>query len=165
VAARDGAARGREALGALAGRERLAAYPFYPAAMGELELRRGEAARAREHFRAALAVARNAAVVVATALAEFLISRETGHSWPVLIAIAAGSVLVLVLLDALPRLVVARSPEAWGLRLVPLIGAVRAIFGPLSWAIDHSLGSVVGHNGESAAEDEAETILRLVEDE
>jgi CBS domain containing-hemolysin-like protein len=113
----------------------------------------------------ALAVARNAAVVVATALAVFLISRETGHSWPVLIAIAAGSVLVLVLLDALPRLVVARSPEAWGLRLVPLIGAVRAIFGPLSWAIDHSLGSVVGHNGESAAEDEAETILRLVEDE
>jgi len=113
----------------------------------------------------ALAVARNAAVVVATALALFLISRHTEHSWPVLIAIAAGSVLVLVALDALPRLVVARAPEAWGLRLVPVIGAARAVFGPLSWAIDHSLGSVVGHNGDGASEDEAETILRLVEDE
>ena len=61
VAERDGAARGLEALHAIADRERLAAYPFYPAALGELELRRGEAGRAREHFRAALAVARNAA--------------------------------------------------------------------------------------------------------
>jgi CBS domain containing-hemolysin-like protein len=113
----------------------------------------------------ALAVARAVAVVVATALAVFLVSRETGHHWPVLVAIAAGSVVVLVSFDALPRLVVARSPEAWGLRLVPVIAAVRAIFGPVSWAIDHSLGTVVGHNGEAAAEDEAETILRLVEDE
>ncbi len=61
VAERDGAARGLEALAAIDGRERLARYPFYPAALGELELRRGARGRAREHFRAALAVARNAA--------------------------------------------------------------------------------------------------------
>jgi predicted RNA polymerase sigma factor len=61
VAERDGAEQGLAAMRAIAGRERLAAYPFYPAAMGELELRRGEAARARAHFRAALAVARNGA--------------------------------------------------------------------------------------------------------
>jgi RNA polymerase sigma-70 factor (ECF subfamily) len=61
VAERDGAERGLDALRAIAGRERLAAYPFYPAALGELELRRGEVERARTHFRAALAVARNAA--------------------------------------------------------------------------------------------------------
>ncbi len=112
-----------------------------------------------------LAVARNVAAVVATALAVFLISRVTGHSWPVLIAIAAGAVVVLVLLDALPRLVVARGPEAWGVRLVPVVGVFRLIFGPLSWAIDHSLGSVVRHNGETAGKDEAEAILRIVEDE
>jgi predicted RNA polymerase sigma factor len=41
--------------------ERLAAYPFYPAAAGELELRRGNRAAAREHFMAALALARNEA--------------------------------------------------------------------------------------------------------
>jgi RNA polymerase sigma factor (sigma-70 family) len=38
---------------------RLAAYPFYSAAIGELELRRGRLEVARKHFRAAVAVARN----------------------------------------------------------------------------------------------------------
>ena len=41
-------------------RDRLERYPFYPAAMGELELRRGNRDAAREHFAAALALARNA---------------------------------------------------------------------------------------------------------
>jgi CBS domain containing-hemolysin-like protein len=113
----------------------------------------------------ALAVARNVAIVVSTALAVFLISRETGHGWPVLAAIAAGAVVVLALLDALPRLVVARSPESWGIRLVPLVRIVRVIFGPLAWAIDRSLGSVVGHNDNEADGDDAEAILRIVEDE
>jgi RNA polymerase sigma factor (sigma-70 family) len=59
VAQRDGPERGLEAIGAIEDRDRLAAYPFYPAALGELELRRGRHATAREHFRAALALARN----------------------------------------------------------------------------------------------------------
>jgi RNA polymerase sigma factor (sigma-70 family) len=59
IAQRDGAERGLEAIGAIEDRDRLAAYPFYPAAVGELELRRGRHATAREHFRAALALARN----------------------------------------------------------------------------------------------------------
>jgi RNA polymerase sigma factor (sigma-70 family) len=59
IAQRDGAQRGLEAIGAIEDRDRLAAYPFYPAAVGELELRRGRHATAREHFRAALALARN----------------------------------------------------------------------------------------------------------
>jgi len=61
VAERDGAERGLEALHRIADRERLEAYPFYPAALGELELRRGNAAVAREHFSAALGLARNRA--------------------------------------------------------------------------------------------------------
>ncbi len=56
---RDGPERGLAELRALPGRERLAAYPFYPAAIAELELRRGERASAREHFVAAIALARN----------------------------------------------------------------------------------------------------------
>ena len=59
VAERDGAERGLEALRAIDDAERLARYPFYFAAFGELELRRGERERASEHFRAALALARN----------------------------------------------------------------------------------------------------------
>jgi len=61
IAERDGPARGLAELDAIAGRERLAAYPFYPAARGELQLRRGERAAARGSFREALALARNPA--------------------------------------------------------------------------------------------------------
>jgi len=61
IGQRDGAARGLEELGAIVDRERLAAYPFYPAALGELELRRGDRAAARAHFHVALGLARNAA--------------------------------------------------------------------------------------------------------
>lgn len=54
-----GAERGLEALHAIADRDRLASYPFYPAAIGELELRLGHRERARAQFEAALALARN----------------------------------------------------------------------------------------------------------
>ena len=59
IAERDGADRGIEALHAIADRDRLERYPFYPAALGELEVRRGNPAMAGEHFRAALALARS----------------------------------------------------------------------------------------------------------
>jgi RNA polymerase sigma-70 factor (ECF subfamily) len=61
IAQRDGPQRGLEAIHAISRPDdRLAAYPFYPATLGELELRRGDGERAREHFQAALARARNA---------------------------------------------------------------------------------------------------------
>jgi RNA polymerase sigma-70 factor (ECF subfamily) len=59
VAQRDGPDRGIAELHAIGDRGRLKRYPFYPAAIAELELRRGNREAAREHFRAALALARN----------------------------------------------------------------------------------------------------------
>jgi RNA polymerase sigma-70 factor (ECF subfamily) len=59
VAERDGPDAGLAALRAIAGRERLEGYVFFPAAEGELELRRGDRAAARAAFTAALALARN----------------------------------------------------------------------------------------------------------
>jgi RNA polymerase sigma-70 factor (ECF subfamily) len=59
VAQNEGPERGLEEIRSITDRDRLAAYPFYPAALGELEFRRGRHATAREHFRAALALARN----------------------------------------------------------------------------------------------------------
>jgi RNA polymerase sigma-70 factor (ECF subfamily) len=59
LAQHEGPARGLEELRAIKDRDRLAAYPFYPAALGELELRSGRRGIAGEHFRAALALARN----------------------------------------------------------------------------------------------------------
>jgi RNA polymerase sigma factor (sigma-70 family) len=52
--------RGLEELHAIANSSRLARYPFYHAALGEFELRNGNAQGARAHFDAALALARNA---------------------------------------------------------------------------------------------------------
>jgi RNA polymerase sigma factor (sigma-70 family) len=59
IAERDGAERGLEALHAIVDRDRLSSYPFYPAAIGELELRRGNPERAREYLLAALDRARS----------------------------------------------------------------------------------------------------------
>jgi RNA polymerase sigma factor (sigma-70 family) len=61
VAEKDGPERGLEEIRAIDRPDRFAAYPFFPAALGELELRRGDRAAARRHFRAALALARNPA--------------------------------------------------------------------------------------------------------
>jgi predicted RNA polymerase sigma factor len=60
LAQRDGPAQGLEALDRIAQRGRLDSYPFYHAARAELELRRGNAAAAREHFGEAISAARNA---------------------------------------------------------------------------------------------------------
>jgi RNA polymerase sigma factor (sigma-70 family) len=59
VAQHEGPERGLEELHSIPERDRLTSYPFYSAAFGELELRRGRHETAREHFRAALALARN----------------------------------------------------------------------------------------------------------
>jgi len=59
VAQRDGPEVGLREIHGIADAERLDGYPFYPAALGELELRSGRSALAREHFQAALALARN----------------------------------------------------------------------------------------------------------
>ena len=113
----------------------------------------------------ALAVARNISVVVAAAVGTFLISDWTGHRWTTLVAVVAGAVVLIALLDALPRLIVARSPESWGMRVVPVVGAFRMIFGPLAWAIDHSLRRVVPTNGDGSVHDDHEQIFRMVEHE
>jgi RNA polymerase sigma factor (sigma-70 family) len=57
----EGPERGLEEIGAIDDQERLAGYPFLPAAIGELELRRGRPDRAAVALRAALALARNPA--------------------------------------------------------------------------------------------------------
>jgi RNA polymerase sigma-70 factor (ECF subfamily) len=59
IAQQDGPERGIAEIQAIPDPDRLAAYPFYPAALGELEFRRGNDARAHEHFELALARARN----------------------------------------------------------------------------------------------------------
>jgi RNA polymerase sigma-70 factor (ECF subfamily) len=59
VAQRDGPDSGLDALRAIPDSDRLREYPFYPAALGELEYRRGNLEAARGHFTSAATLARN----------------------------------------------------------------------------------------------------------
>ena len=59
IAQRDGPDQGIEAIEGIADRDRLGTYPFYPAALGALELQRGNDAAARHHFERALGMARS----------------------------------------------------------------------------------------------------------
>jgi RNA polymerase sigma-70 factor (ECF subfamily) len=59
IAQLQGPAKGLEAVRAIADPSRLAAYPFYPAVLGELELRCGRSEVARGHFEQARRLARN----------------------------------------------------------------------------------------------------------
>jgi len=59
IAQQAGAERGLEEIRAIVNSDRLAEYPFYFAALGDMELRSGRLENAREHFRQALALARN----------------------------------------------------------------------------------------------------------
>jgi RNA polymerase sigma factor (sigma-70 family) len=60
IAQHAGPEQGLAALRSISGRERLEGYPFYPLALGEFELQCGRSGAAREHFEAALPLARNA---------------------------------------------------------------------------------------------------------
>lgn len=55
----QGPERGLQEIRAIPDAKRLAKYPFYYAALGEFELRRGMPDTAREHFRTALLLSRN----------------------------------------------------------------------------------------------------------
>jgi RNA polymerase sigma-70 factor (ECF subfamily) len=59
IAQADGPERGLREIQAIVDRDRLANYPFYTAALGELELRSGRSDDARAHFRAALGLTRS----------------------------------------------------------------------------------------------------------
>jgi RNA polymerase sigma factor (sigma-70 family) len=56
----EGPERGIKEIGAIVDQQRIVGYPFYHAALGDFELRSGRNEIAGEHFRKALALARNA---------------------------------------------------------------------------------------------------------
>ena len=59
IGQRDGPKEGLESLYAIADADRLGYYPFYPAAIAEFERRRGNLDEAREHYSAAVRLARS----------------------------------------------------------------------------------------------------------
>jgi CBS domain containing-hemolysin-like protein len=108
---------------------------------------------------AALGLARTVGVVLATGLGTFLITDARGHTWGILLLTVCAVLAVVACIDALPRLAVSRSPEAWGIRLLPVINLFRTVFGPFASTINAALGGVVRRNGDDLP-DETEELLR-----
>ena len=124
--------------------------------------------RERRALLSAIAIARNAAVVLGLAVGMFLVLRETGETWAALGATMAIALLALALLEAAPRLLVAQHPERWGLRLLPAMRVFRLLFGLPARLLDMTIGMVLRlrDHGEASLEsqdEEEEELLRLVE--
>ena len=76
-----------------------------------------------------LSLARNLAIVAAAAIAVTILTRAEGHRWELIVGIVIAALAVFALLEAIPRAVVARNPEWWGLKMAPLMGVFKLIFG------------------------------------
>lgn len=147
------------------GRVRLT--PGRGAARSQHASTRAEAHRERETLLGSLALARGLAVVAASALAFFVVSRATGSTWAAVAIAVAGSLGLLALAEAVARSLVHQSPEHWGARLSPLIRAFRLVFGLPATALVVS-GRVLlrrrgahSHPEETSSEDDS--LLSLVE--
>ena len=63
-------------------------------------------------------------------------------------------------LEALPRWIVTRDPERWGLRLAPMMGAFKFVFGVPAQVINLPIRTLLRSREES---DDEEEMLRLIE--
>lgn len=75
-----------------------------------------------------LAFARNLALVGVTSVVVFMVLREWDDSWPALLLATLGIATTTMLLQALPRALVAGNPRRWQRALRPFVGVVRSVF-------------------------------------
>ena len=121
----------------------------------------------RRKLLGALAFARSTAVVLGIAVGTFLVLREAGTNWTALAPTMGGALLAVAVLEAVPRLLVSRSPERWGLRLVPAMSAIHILFGAPARLLELAASAALRLRGtnEGAAKppEEDDDLLRLVE--
>jgi putative hemolysin len=113
----------------------------------------------RSSLLGAFALARNVAIVAGAVLAAGLLTRERGHSWVLLALIVVVALALFVLLEAVPRALVARNPERWGLRLAPFMGPFKLLFGGAGRLLRLPARAV----SRPPAEGEEEDMIRLME--
>ncbi len=123
--------------------------------------------RERQSFMGTFAAARHVAVVLGIAVGTFLVLRERDDTWATLAVIMAGALVALVVLEAVPRMVVARSPERWSLTLVPAIRVFEVLFGlpmrGLNAVLDRMLRVLGIRDRSSETDEDEEELLRLVQ--
>ena len=82
----------------------------------------------RERALGSYAVGRTLAVVTGLAAAEYLMIRERGFSWEVVMATAVVGVVVAGLTQAVPRRLAQSSPEGYGLAFARTMDALDTLF-------------------------------------
>ena len=99
--------------------------------------------RERQLTLSSLALARNLVSVAITAISVFLVLKHTDDSlvWVTVTVFAVA--LAFLLLQALPRLMVARAPSGWQSRLRPFVTVVRFVFRLPVLVLDAPLGAAM----------------------
>ena len=90
-----------------------------------------------------LALARNLVSVAITAISVFLVLKHTDDSLAWVALTVVGVALGFMLLQALPRLMVAQDPSGWQRSLRPFVWVVRFVFRLPVLALDAPMGAVM----------------------
>jgi CBS domain containing-hemolysin-like protein len=108
---------------------------------------------------------RNLALVGITAITVALVLEGTGHSWGAVAIAAFGTLAVLMVLQALPRLLVSQNPDRWQRVLRPFVDVTRLVFGAPARLLDLPVAGIVNwwRRRHPEAAEEAEELMRLAE--
>ena len=132
---------------------------------------RAEALQAYLHDRhsllGALDIARDLAIIAGVAFGLFLVIGETGHKWAGLVVTIVVALVVVAVLQAVPRLLMIGAPEYWGLRLSAIADVLKAVFAVPAWIVSLPDRVMLRARGLSAGafEDvlESDELVRLME--
>jgi CBS domain containing-hemolysin-like protein len=119
----------------------------------------------REQLLDALLLARLTAYVLAVAVGALLIAGDRGVGWDVIAIVVIVAIVLVPVLEALPRWVVTRDPERWGLRMAPLMGAFKSAFGVPARALNMPIRTVLRRREDTEEEEEMLRMIELEEDE
>jgi CBS domain containing-hemolysin-like protein len=119
----------------------------------------------REQLLDALLLARLTAYVLAVAVGALIIAGDRGIGWDVIAIVVIVAIVLLPVLEALPRWVVTRDPERWGLRMAPLMGAFKSVFGVPARILNMPIRTVLRRREDTEEEEEMLRMIELEEDE
>jgi CBS domain containing-hemolysin-like protein len=121
----------------------------------------------RQLTMSSLALARNLISVAITAIAVFLVLKHTDDNWAMVTLTVIAVALGFMLLQALPRMMVARDPSGWQSRLRPFVSVVRFVFRVPVLVLDAPMGAVMRtwQRGQPGAGGGAEELMLLAEAE
>ncbi|HXH21605.1 MAG TPA: hemolysin family protein [Dehalococcoidia bacterium] len=119
----------------------------------------------RESLLDALLLARLTAYVLAVTVGALIVADERGIGWDVVGIVVVAAVLLVPLLEALPRWIVTRDPERWGLRMSPLMGVFKSAFGLPAHILNLPIRTVLRRRQDNEEDEEMMRMIELEEDE